>query len=50
MTSRRYALRDDRWQRIDHLLPSKVGTVGVIAKDNRLFVKAVLYRYWAGIS
>ena len=49
MTSRRYALRDDRWQRIDHLLPSKVGTVGVIAKDNRLFVKAVLYRYRAGI-
>ena len=49
MTTRRYALRDDRWQRIDHLLPSRVGTVGVIAKDNRLFVEAVLYRYRVGI-
>ena len=49
MNSRRYALRDDRWQRIDHPLPSRVGTVGVIAKDNRLFVEAVLYRYRVGI-
>ena len=49
MTTRRYALSDDRWQRIDHLLPSRVGTVGVITKDNRLFVEAVLYRYRVGI-
>ena len=49
MTTRRYALRDDQWQRIEHLLPSRVGTVGVTAKDNRLFVEAVLYRYHAGI-
>ena len=49
MTTRRYALRDDRWQRIDHLLPSRVGKVGVITKDNRLFVEALLYRYRAGI-
>ena len=26
-----------------------MGTVGVTAKDNRLFVEAVLYRYRAGI-
>ena len=49
MTTRRYALRDDQWQRIEHLLPGRVGTVGVTAKDNRLFVEAVLYRYHAGI-
>lgn len=46
---RRYALRDDQWQRIEHLLPGKAGDVGVTAKDNRLFVEAVLYRYRAGI-
>ena len=49
MTTRGYALRDDQWQRIEHLLPSRVGTVGVTAKDNCLFVKAVLYRYRVGI-
>ena len=49
MTTRRYALRDDLWQRIEHLLPGRVGTVGVTVKDNRLFVEAVLYRYRAGI-
>lgn len=47
--TRRYALRDDQWERIKHLLPGREGTVGVTAKDNRLFVEAVLYRYRAGI-
>ena len=46
---RRYALRDDQWNRIKNLLPGKAGDVGVTAKDNRLFVDAVLYRYRAGI-
>ncbi len=46
---RRYALRDDQWERIENLLPGREGTVGVTAKDNRLFVEAVLYRYRAGI-
>jgi transposase len=46
---RRYALRDDQWERIKGLLPGRAGTVGVTAKDNRLFVEAVLYRYRAGI-
>lgn len=46
---RRYALRDDQWDRIHTLLPGKAGDVGVTAKDNRLFVEAVLYRYRAGI-
>ena len=47
--SRRYSLRDDQWKRIEGLLPGREGSVGVTAKDNRLFVEAVLYRYRAGI-
>jgi transposase len=31
------------------LLPGRDDTVGTTAKDNRLFVEAVLYRYRAGI-
>jgi transposase len=46
---RRYALRDDQWERIKDLLPGREGHVGVTARDNRLFVEAVLYRYRAGI-
>ena len=46
---RRYALRDDQWERIKDLLARPEGHVGVTAKDNRLFVEAVLYRYRAGI-
>jgi transposase len=47
---RRYALRDDQWERIESLLPGRAGSVGVTARDNRLFVDAVLYRYRAGIA
>ena len=46
---RRYALRDDQWERIEALLPGRRGHVGVTAADNRLFIEAVLYRYRAGI-
>ncbi len=46
---RRYALRDDQWERIKDLLPGREGHVGVTARNNRLFVEAVLYRYRAGI-
>ncbi len=49
MGHRRYGLRDDQWKRIEGLLPGREDTVGVTAKDNRLFVEAVLYRYRAGI-
>jgi transposase len=45
----RYGLRDDQWERIEHMLPGRAGHVGVTAKDNRLFVEAVLFRYRAGI-
>lgn len=50
MGQRRYALRDDQWEAIKDLLPGREETVGVTAKDNRLFVDAVLYRYRAGIA
>src|SRR5437764_12093042 len=46
---RRYALRDDQWDRIKDILPGRAGHVGVTAKDNRLFVEAVLFRFRAGI-
>jgi transposase len=44
-----YGLRAGQWERIEHLLPGQEGDVGVTARDNRLFVEAVLYRYRAGI-
>ena len=47
--ARRYALRDDQWEKIKDFLPGREGAVGVTAKNNRLFVDAVLYRYRAGI-
>jgi transposase len=46
---RRYALRDDQWERIKDFLPGQPGHAGANARDNRLFVEAVLYRYRAGI-
>ena len=46
---RRYALRDDQWERIKDMLPGQEGWVAGNALDNRLFVEAVLYRYRAGI-
>lgn len=42
-------LRDDQWERIKDFLPGREGHVGRTARDNRLFVEAVLYRYRAGI-
>jgi putative transposase len=39
----RTILRDDQWERIRDLLPGKVTDCGVTAKDNRLFVEAVLW-------
>ena len=37
---RRYALRDDQWERIRDLLPGREGDWGATAEDNRLFVEA----------
>jgi len=46
---RRFALRDDQWDRIKDLLPGREGHVGGTAADNRLFIDAVLFRYRAGV-
>lgn len=46
---RRYASTDSQWTQIQDLLPGRAGHVGAPAKNNRLFVDAVLYRYRAGI-
>ena len=46
---RRYALRDDQWNRIKDFLPGREGHVGGTARDSRLFVEAVLFRYRAGV-
>ena len=47
--TKRYALRDDQWERIKESLPGCEGHVGVTARDNRVCVEAVLHRYRAGI-
>ena len=39
----RRMLRNDQSERIEHLLPGKASNCGVTAKDNRLFVEAVLW-------
>lgn len=39
----RKLIRDDQWERIRDILPGKAGDPGVTAKDNRLFVEAVLW-------
>ena len=39
----RKILRNDQWERIEHLLPGKAGDAGVTAGDNRLFLEAVLW-------
>jgi transposase len=39
----RKMLREDQWNRIENLLPGKATDCGVTAKDNRLFVEAVLW-------
>jgi transposase len=39
----RHAITDELWVRIRDLLPGKPGDPGVTAKDNRLFVDAVLW-------
>src|SRR5215467_7443785 len=40
---RRHEITDEHWERIKDFLPGQVGDPGVRAKDNRLFVDAVLW-------
>ncbi|KAF3362712.1 hypothetical protein PHSC3_000699 [Chlamydiales bacterium STE3] len=46
---KRYALRDDQWERIKGFLPGRKEHIGCTAIGDKLFVEAVLYRYLAGI-
>lgn len=39
----RKLLRDDQWEKLKPLLPGKAGDRGATAKDNRLFIEAVLW-------
>jgi transposase len=45
----RDGIRDDHWDRIKDLLPGRIGHVGATARNNRLFIDAVLYRIRTGI-
>jgi transposase len=45
----RHAISDADWDRIEHLLPGQRGQHGGVAKDNRLFIDAVLYVARTGI-
>jgi transposase len=39
----RHAISDEHWKRIEALLPGQPGQHGKVAKDNRLFIDAVLW-------
>ncbi len=43
LMARRFEMTDEQWVRIEHLLPGKPGDPGATARDNRLFVDAVLW-------
>ncbi len=40
---KRYELSASQWRRVEGFLPGRKGSVGVTAKDNRLFVNGVLW-------
>lgn len=39
----RHFLSNEQYERVKNLLPGKASDIGVIAKDNRLFIDAVLF-------
>ena len=45
----RFGISDAVWARIARLLPGKASDCGVTARDNRLFVEAVLWRVRTGL-
>ncbi len=45
----RHAISDADWDRIKDLMPGRPGLHGGVAKDNRLFIDAVLYVGRTGI-
>ena len=45
----RHAIADAHWERIKDLLPGRPGQPGWVARDNRLFIDAVLFVAKTGI-
>ena len=48
MNEQRFVVPDVFWQRLKSHLPGKVSDAGATAKDNRLFLEAVLWRVRTG--
>ena len=48
MIEQRFVVTDRLWARLEPLLPGKPTDSGVTAKDNRLFLEAVLWRVRTG--
>ena len=44
MDRERFVVSDTVWEKIEALLPGKKSDRGVTAKDNRLFLEAMLWR------
>ena len=45
MNEQRFVVSDVLWQRLKSHLPDKVSDSGATAKDNRLFLQAILWRF-----
>jgi transposase len=45
----RFGISDEVWAKVASLLPGKSSDCGVTAKDNRLFLEAVLWRVRTGL-
>jgi transposase len=49
MDRERFVVSDAVWEKVASLLPGKASDSGVTAKDNRLFLEAVLWRVRTGL-
>ena len=45
----RFVVDDETWAKVEALLPGKASDRGVTARDNRLFLEAVLWRVRTGL-
>ena len=48
MNEERFVVSDMLWRRLEPRLPGKIIDAGATAKDNRLFLEAVLWRVRTG--
>lgn len=48
MNIQRFVVTDVLWKRLEEHLPGKASNVGATAKNNRLFLKAILWRVRTG--